>query len=238
MTTYIIDILNQLNNDSYRLGEEVVGDRWESGKTVKHEAMVEVQKLSDESLLPALIKEFKADPKSSNAHNILFLISSIVSNSLNNSGMDFMYDLLVNKKNSSFLSHCLGFYSSRAQLPTEYSIKPFIELFKNRSKWIRIASYEAVANSLHDERESILLSRLAILVEPYEIERLLSFLSRFCGAMSLAEVEKHAKSKSARVRAAAKMCIASMNVRNGETIESQRNKMPPCVHLIIQDKRL
>ena len=224
MTTYLLDILDRLNNDNYRSGEEKIDDTWESGKTVKYEAMLEVQKLSDESLLTELIQEFKANPKDSNASNMLFLISSIVTNTLNTSGMNFMYDLLLSK-NNSFLSHCLGFYSSRVQLPKKYKIKPFIDLFNNRSQWIRSDSYGAVANSLHDEKESILLSRLSTLTKAYDIERLLLSLSRFCGKPSLTEVEKHLKSKSSRVRAAAKMCITSINVQSSKSSGNQLDNM-------------
>lgn len=232
MQSYIIDILQRLKDNNYRPDAEEILNCWESSKTVSYEAMIEVQGLSDERFLPELIKEFEKNPRNNDASNILFLISSIVANTGNNSGMDFMYSLLLKKTNNTILSHCLGFYSSKVQLPIKYSIAPFVELFNNRSQSIRIDCYAAIANSLHDDKESILIDRLALLTKPYEIECLLIPLSSFCGKQSQVEVEKHLKSKSSKVRAAAKMCIASINFQKGMNYQSQINTIPILKQLI------
>lgn len=226
MSPFIADILQKLKNNHYRPGEEEIPGLWESDKTISYSALLNVQKLADVTLLPELIEAFNANRKSADAENILFLISSIVTNSNNDLGMDFLYHLLTTAKNKQFISHCLGFYASRVQLPVKYSMDPLTKLFDSRSKWIRLDSYGAVANSLHVDKESILLQKLSSLETAFEIERILTLLSGFCSNEASPIIEKYVKSKSVKVRQAAKLCLTSIKVRNEVTTESQLNNMP------------
>ena len=236
MHSYLIDLLQRLKNNDYIPGATELPGIWENEKTVGYAAMLEAQKLSDESLIPELIDEFVRVPTDKDVHDILFLISSIVTNTLNRSGIDFMYKLLLIKGRNPFLSHCLGFFSSRVQLTKEYSIKPIVDLFESRSEKIRIDSYGAIANSLHDERERILLDRLATLTRPYEIEGLLLILSRVCGEQARSAAEHYMKSKSSRVRTAAKLCVSSINVKGGQTVASQISKLPTWIQTIDKNR--
>lgn len=63
MSPYILEILERLNDRNYRPDEEVIKNRWESGKMSSYAARIEVRQLSDETLLPDLFQFFKDNPK-------------------------------------------------------------------------------------------------------------------------------------------------------------------------------
>jgi hypothetical protein len=237
MTPYILDLLERLNNRNYRPGEEVIENSWESAKTISYAAMLEVQQLSDDTLLPELIRFFKDNPKDDRRYNILFMIKAITGNTQNKPGLDFVYDLFIKTKNKRDIESCLGFYSSRAALSNDYPLTPFINLLDHKVESVRISSYKAIANSHHPDKETLLLTKLSSMTRLYEIENALQALAQFCSSKHKKTVEKYLKSKSSRVRDAAKSCIVSMNLRDGSSLESQLKGMPHMMQIMYNMKK-
>jgi len=158
-------------------------------------------------------------------------------NTLNKQGQDFIYDLLVKTKNRKDIEKCLGFYSSYASLTCDYSLAPLINLLEHKIESIRISRNKAIANSHHPEKEALLLAKLSSMTRLYEIENALLTLAQFCSSKHKKSIEGYLKSKSSRVRGAAKLCVANMNVRDGSSVESQQKGMPHIMKVMYNLKK-
>ena len=191
MSGYIQDLINRMNDRSYRAGEVKKIDIYESSKTVAWLAMDEARGLKDENTLQDLYALLNNNLEESVKQNIYFAIGYITKNTQNHEAIDFLLHSLKKEKESFTLVTILNRLEEIFK-PKSIDLKNIVDLNNHRNWHVRCSSYLALTNS-ELNRETYLAELLSTKEKEDDIVYLLRALGYIGTAKSIPVIESVTK---------------------------------------------
>ena len=190
--------------------------------SISWQARREAEKLSNKSFLPLLYNTIIENQKNTKRDKTIrisgyFIISSILKNSSDEFGCEFLIDRLNVETDKYILEHILG-YLTLVDIPCSVDIEPIVHLSKSDMWLIRYSAIQALGSSATVKSKEALYFYLNQTDEKkYKFEIIYAnvAIGRIGKSEDIPVLEQHLSSKIADVRDSSLYAIESIKERNG-----------------------
>lgn len=221
MKKYLDDLLQRMNDDSYRPGEETLEGVYESGKTISWAAHDEARNIQDASLVQDLIGMITTEKDATLRSRYYFVLGWLARNTKNLEGKQFLVTALTRERKTNILVTILDrladIYKSAS-----IDLTPIIELTDHNAQ-IRRSAYFALTNS-EGSVEDFLLRRLSE-APKVDVEWLINALMYVGTAASLPSITKYINSRRPGVYSNSRSALTVIMLREGWTSTEIQEKI-------------
>ena len=218
---YLMNLLDRMEDDSYREGEIQTEGVFEGGKTVSAAAHEEVEKLQDRALLGALMDLIPEEQDEDKRQNAYFILGWLARNTRDIEAKQFLVSSLSRETETHMLVTILD-RLAKVYKPASIDLAPIFELTDYNFR-IRHAAYKALTNS-EEPMEDFLLERLKEAPKD-DLTCLITALMYVGTSNSLPYIMKHTKSRNGWIYSFSRNAVTVIMLREGAGSEEIEQKI-------------
>lgn len=216
MTPYLQDLLQRMQDDSYRPDQEKVEGMFESEKTVYYLAYQEARMLNDRSLLSDLVEFIEETEEDNKRESAYFILGFIAKNTADTAATQFLLTRLTKEKKPQTVKLVLERLAELFK-PATLNIDIVKTLIEKRGYSIRHSAYNALTNSDHGV-EDYLLDKLKKGKTADDIASIIRALGYIGRQKSIVALKPLIKSRKFVIKHAVQNHLSTIMVREGCSI--------------------